>query len=90
MNPFLEIPIVIGKKKLLRRYERKTVARILPGEIALHYPDDYGCTVIVMKSGASITTPLTAINIDEARQVYDRTIKQHPGRANNLQIVHPT
>ena len=87
MNPFLEIPIVIGKKQFFKRYERKSVLRILPGEIAAHHPDDYGRTVIILKSGVKITSLLSAADLDEARQVYDQCVKKNPGRNNNLQII---
>lgn len=87
MNPFLEIPIVIGKRSLFKQGERKAVLRILPGEIAAHHPDEYGRTVIIFKSGVKITTLLSSADVDEARQVYDECVKKNPGRNNNLQII---
>jgi hypothetical protein len=103
MNPFLEIPIVSSSERTVKRskglfnrttetsteYDHKiTTGRVMPGEIAAHYPSlNLKGTIIILKSGYSFVTTLTCADVDAARQVYEQMIKKNPGRTNNLQII---
>ena len=84
MNPFVEIPVIV-KKSFGRKKE--VTGRILIGEISCHYPLNKKSSLIILKSGASLITALDSASLDMARQVYDKMMKQNPGRTENLQIV---
>jgi hypothetical protein len=92
----LEKPMTIKTRN--RWFGKKTIqftdtaqavitGRVLPGEIVAHYPDENNHTVLLLRSGATVTTMLSPADVDAARQVYDQMMKKNPGRNENLQIV---
>lgn len=97
MNPFLEIPVILEKqtavksgafgKKLIVREAVEATGRILPGEIAAHYPTAEGGAVLVLKSGVTIVTSLSCDDIDTARQRWESYLKANPKQTANVVLV---
>lgn len=84
MNPFLEIPVCLAGGK--DTSEKEVTGRVLPSEIAFHYPGYNWGAVIVLKSGHSILTTLSSEEIDAARQAYGIILKDRPGNISNIQL----
>ena len=99
MNPFLEIPVKLqsapGKINRLSRLlgrkpehiTRVATGRILPGEIAMHYPDGNSGTVVILKGGQSFITSWTAETLDHARQEYTQFVSAYPKNRGNIQLT---
>lgn len=85
MNPFLEIPVFLAGGE--GTPEKEVVGRILPGEIAFHYPGYHWGAVIILKSGYSVLTTMSCEAIDAARQAYAKILKEQPNNMNNIQLT---
>lgn len=87
MNPFLEIPVCLsGKEGDDQQPEKEVVGRLLPGEIAFHYPGYHWGAIVVLKSGHSFLTKMTSEEIDAARQAYHKIMKEKPENTANIQL----
>lgn len=88
MNPFLEIPVCLaGKADDPEQPEKIVTGRVLPGEIAFHYPGYHWGSVVVLKSGYTFLTTLESANIDAARQAYADIMTKNPNNKNNIQLT---
>jgi hypothetical protein len=77
-NKPADIPDVISKQ---------VQGRVLPGEIACHYPGQHYGTVIVLKSGHKLLTTWDATVVDYARRQYVSFIAKNPKLESNVQIT---
>jgi hypothetical protein len=87
MNPFLELEVCHaggGKDDLP---EKTVMGRILPGEIAMHYPGYHWGAIVVLKSGYTFLTTMTSDDLDAARQAYAAMQKKNPTNTNNIQLT---
>jgi hypothetical protein len=87
MNPFLEIPVCLrGKADDPDQPEKVVNGRLLPGEIAFHYPGYNWGSVLVLKSGHSILTTLSSEQIDAARIAYEEIQRKNPKNKSNVTV----
>ena len=81
MNPFLEVPIVIGNNE---GKDKDTVAKIQPGEIEYFYPGFYHGTSIIMKSGHIFLCQLEYEQFSQALASYNDFTKAKPDQFGTL------
>lgn len=87
MKPLLEIPVCLaGKPGDDSQPEKEVMGRVLPDEIAFHYPGYHWGSIIVLKSGHSFLTTLDSEAIDTARLAYDDMVTKNPALRKNVQI----
>ena len=83
MQPFIEIPIGITN---VENKSKEVPCRLKPGEIIYYYPGFEDGTVIVLKCGQALFTPLTFSQVDQAIQLYNEFVDKNPGKFGNLQM----
>jgi hypothetical protein len=75
MNPFLEIPLIVGNTESIINFK--------PGEIECYFPKDTG-TKIIMKSGHHFQTPVSMEQLDSMLVNYAGFLKKNPGKFGML------
>lgn len=83
MKPFLEVPICIVNTE---DKEKKTTAKMQPGEIAYYYPGFNWGTIVVMKSGSSMLVDVTEEEFTAGLDLYEQHIKKLPGKFGTLTL----
>lgn len=83
MQPYLKLPKVIENNE---KKTKEVIARLLPAQIEDYYPGFYEGTVVVMKSGNSFFTPISAEEFDSAMMMYDEFIKANAGKFGFLEL----
>lgn len=83
MTPFLLIPQTIVNPE---QKEKIVETRIQPGEICNYYPGFYTGTIIVLKSGGSLFTELSAEQLDALLEAYHREVKSKAGKFGILSL----
>ncbi len=86
MNPFLEIEVCHAGGGPEDLPEKTVVGRILPGEIAMHYPGYHWGAIVVLKSGYTFLTTLSSDELDAARQAYSAVQKKSPNNISNIHL----
>jgi hypothetical protein len=84
MLPFLELPMTIVNNE---EKQKEVIGRIQPTEVADYYPGFYEGTVVVLKSGSSLHTPLSVEEVDNALAAYHSFIKANTGKFGNLKLT---
>lgn len=84
MKPFLEVPICITNTE---SEEKKTTAKIQPGEIAYFYPGFHWGTIVVMKSGSSMLVDLDEPTFMSGLDLYEESVKKAPGKFGTLKLT---
>lgn len=73
MAPVILIPAIITNSE---QDSKSVTLRLLPGSVDYYYPGFYNGTVIVLKSGQSFLTPLSAEEVDHTFTAYDKLTRK--------------